>query len=141
MELRLQKKGMSFYPAFEEDSEACKKIPQGQIIKAKTERQRNYLLHKKLFVVLQIGFDNQPENDFVYENIEHYRARVLIGCGWCDVVYLDGGQVNYMPKSISYDSVPDDNLFAEIYNKAVTFIANKIMITDEELGMQVASQF
>jgi hypothetical protein len=137
MEFKLVKKGMAYYPAFDEDYEFSKKVHQGNIVKCKTEKQRNYLFHRKLFAVLKIGFDNQEQ----YDNMELYRARVLIAVGHCDIIMLESGKANFIPKSISYEAIPDDNEFGILYNKVVEKVAQFLNVTNQELAMQVASEF
>ena len=124
-------------PAFEEDMELSKYVKQGNIITGKTERQRNYELHKKAFKVLSIGFENQER----YDNFEHYRSVILIAIGHCDVIILESGQANFIPKSISYEAIPDDYEFGIIYNKIVEKVASMLNVTNQDLAMQVASQF
>lgn len=137
MEFKLVKSGIWFKPAYDEDLELSKKIKQGFIITGKTERQRNYELHKKAFKVLSIGFENQER----FDNFEHYRAYVLIGIGHCDIIILESGQANFIPKSISYEAIPDDFEFGIIYNKIVEKVAQLLNITNQDLAVQVATQF
>lgn len=137
MEFKLIKYGIYYKPAFEDDYLLSKKVKQGMVIKAKTERQRNYKLHQKAFVCLSIGFENQTQ----CESLEHYKARVLIAIGHCDIIYLEDGSANFIPKSISYESVPDDYVFGIIYNKIVEKVAQMINVTNQELAEQVASHF
>jgi hypothetical protein len=137
MEFKLVHQGIWYKPAYDEDYELSKKVPQGDIITAKTERQRNYELHKKAFKVLQIGYENQT----IYDNPELFRARVLIGIGHCNVIVLENGQSNFIPKSMSYDYIKDDYEFGILYNKIVEKVAQIINVTNQELAEQVASQF
>jgi hypothetical protein len=94
-------------------------------------------LHKKAFKCISIGFENQSK----YDHFELYRAYILIRAGHCDVIILESGQANFIPKSISYEAVPDDIEFGIIYNKIVEAVANNLMISNEELALQVASHF
>jgi len=137
MEFKLVKSGVWFKPAYDEDYELSKKVAQGNIVTAKTERQRNYELHKKAFKVLSIGFENQTQ----CECLEHYKARVLIAIGHCKIIYLEDGSANFIPDSISYESVPDDYTFGILYNKIVEKVAQMINVTNQELAEQVASHF
>jgi hypothetical protein len=137
MEFKLAKSGLWYKPAFDEDLELSKKVKQGDLITGKTERQRNYELHKKAFKVLSVGFENQEkEKDF-----ECYRARVLIGIGHCKIVMLENGICNFIPKSISYEAIPDDIEFGLIYTKIVEKVASLLGVTNMDLALQVASHF
>jgi hypothetical protein len=137
MNFKLVKTGIWFKAAFDEDYELIKRIPQGAIIAGKTEKQRNYQFHRKLFAVLKIGYDNQE----LYDNMELYRARVLIAAGHCDIIMLESGHANFIPKSISYEAIPDDHEFGILYNKVVEKVAQFLNVTNQELAMQVASEF
>lgn len=137
MKFHLAKKGIYFIPATDEDQKRSLKIGQGELVEVEFKKNRNYEFHKKFFALINIGFKNQDTFDF----IDLYRKYVLIAIGHCDMIVMDDGRVNYSPKSISYDEVPDNNEFEVIYNNAVTFIANKLSITNEELAMEVTTNF
>jgi len=99
------------------------------------KKNRNYEFHKKFFALLNIGFENQERE----KTLELYRAKVLIQIGHCDFIFTESGQINYIPKSVSYDAIPDNNEFELIYNKAVEYIASKLSLTNEELAIEIAS--
>lgn len=137
MKFHLAKKGIYFIPATDSDREIAVKIGQGELIEAEFKKGRNYEFHKKFFVLINIGFENQEKE----KNFALYRAKLMIQIGCCDVILLDDGSANFIPWSISYDKMPDNNTFEEVYNKAVDYIARQLYITNEELAMEVASHF
>lgn len=137
MKLLLAKKGNLYIPATDQDREISNKIGQGELLSVTVSKNRNGLLHRKFFALIDIGFDNQDN----YTDINLYRSRVMIGIGHCDAIYLEDGTINYIPKSISYDSIPNDIEFQEIYKKTVDFIAKKLHITNEELAEEVLNGF
>jgi len=147
MKFELVKKGISFIPATDFDREKAVKIGQGEIVEVSYHKNRNYEFHKKFFALIKIGYDNQPYDcEELYpeyiDNFELYRAKVLIAIGYCDFILTDTGQMNYIPKSISYGALPDNNDFERlVYNPAVDYIAKKLSITNQELADEVASQF
>jgi len=51
------------------------------------------------------------------------------------------GETNYLPKSISYDNLPDNNDFERVYNDALTFIANRLSMTNEDLSIEILTHF
>lgn len=131
------KKGFYLIPAFDCDLDVFKKIAVGETIECEYKSKRRYKNLQKFFVLLKIGFDNQDKE----QNIELYRARVLIGIGYCDIIYLEDGKINFIPKSISYDNMPNENDFLTIYNKAVEFIARQLDINNEDLALEILSNF
>ena len=137
MKFNLSKKGIYYIPATDLDRDKSNKIGQGELVEVEFKKNRNYLFHKKFFVLLNIGFENQDKE----QNFALYRAKIMIQIGCCDVILLDNGSANFIPWSISYDSMPDNNTFEEVYNKAVDYIAKQLYITNEELAMEVASHF
>jgi len=138
MKFSLCKKGIYFIPATDLDREHAVKVGQGEIVEVTFNKNRNTQFHRKFFALLNIGFENQDN----VANIELYRAFVLISIGYCDFILTEKGEMNYIPKSISYSTLPDNNDFERlVYNPAVTFIASKLSITNEELAYEVASQF
>ena len=146
MKLYLAKRGLSYIPCTDQDKQKSNKIGAGEIVEVVYNKNRNTLFHRKFFALLNIGYENQPEGDrYTVEkenNFELYRARVLIAIGHCDMIFTDTGQINYIPKSISYSAMPDNNDFErKIYNPAVTYIASKLLISDEELAEEVAANF
>ena len=138
MKFQLAKRGIYFIPATEQDKEKAVKIGQGEIVDVKYSTNRNTLFHRKYFALLNIGFENQDE----VINFELYRAKVLIAIGYCDFIFTEPGQINYIPKSISYESLPDNNDFERlVYNPSLDYIAKKLYLTNEQLADEVQAQF
>lgn len=138
MKFQLAKRGIYFIPATEQDKEKAVKIGQGEIVDVKYSTNRNALFHRKYFALLNIGFENQDE----VINFELYRAKVLIAIGYCDFIFTETGQINYIPKSISYESLPDNNDFERlVYNPSLDYIAKKLYLTNEQLADEVQAQF
>jgi hypothetical protein len=137
MKFQLAKRGIYFIPATDSDKEKAVKVGQGEVVDVEFKKNRNTLFHRKFFALLNIGFENQD----TINTFELYRAFILIGIGHCDFIFTDTGQINYIPKSISYESMPDNNDFEQVYNKAVSYIALKLSITNEELTNEILSNF
>jgi hypothetical protein len=67
---------------------------------------------------------------------------VLIAIGYCDFIFTETGQINYLPKSISYSSLPDNNEFEQlVYAPALTYIAEKLYMSNAELADEVNANF
>lgn len=137
MKFEVVKRGIYLVPFGESDKTRFAKIGQGEILTVDYNKKRNYEFHKKFFALLNVGFENQD----VFEAFDIYRAYVLIAIGFCDVMITAKGETNYLPKSISYDNLPDNNDFERVYNDALTFIANKLSMTNEDLSIEILTHF
>lgn len=131
------KKGIYLIPASDNDKVKFAKIGQGEIVQVEFDRKRNTLFHRKFFALLNIGFENQDTFDL----FDIYREYVLIGVGFCYIFIRPDGQPNYKAKSISYENLPDNNDFEKVYNDAVSFIANQLSLTNDELTIEILSNF
>lgn len=131
------KKGIYLIPATDADKAKFAKVAQGEIVQVEFDRKRNTLFHRKFFALLNIGFENQD----VFTSFEIYREYILIAIGFCAVFILPNGNTNYKANSISYENLPDNNDFEKVYNDAVSFIANQLSLTNEELTMEILSNF
>lgn len=137
MKFEVVKRGIYLVPFGQSDQDRFVKIGQGEILTVEYKKNRNYQFHKKFFALLNIGFENQD----IFDNFDIYRKYVLIAIGHCDIITMDDGKVNCSAKSISYDEIPDNFDFEVIYNNAVTYIANKLCMTNEELAIEVINHF
>lgn len=131
------KRGIYLLPATDTDKSKFAKIGQGEIVQVEFDRKRNTLFHRKFFALLNIGFENQD----VFQSPDIYREYVLIAIGFCDVFILPNGNPNYKAKSISYEKLPDNNEFEVVYNDTLTFIANQLSLTNEELTNEILTNF
>ena len=137
MKFQLAKRGIYFIPATDGDKEKAVKVGQGEVVQVEFKKNRNTLFHRKFFALLNIGFSNQD----VIETFELYRAYVLVSIGWSEFFFTETGQINHIPKSISYEALPDNNEFSEVYDKALSFIAIQLSLTNSELTDEVLSNF
>ena len=137
MKFTCAKKGIYLIPATDADKTKFAKVAQGEIVQVEFEKKRNTQFHRKFFALLNIGFENQD----TFNSLEVYRAYVLIGIGFCTFMVTSTGQPNYIPKSISYENLPDNNDFEKVYNDTVSFIANQLSLTNEELTIEILSNF
>jgi hypothetical protein len=137
MKFTCAKKGIYLIPATDADKTKFAKVAQGEIVQVEFEKKRNTQFHRKFFALLNIGFENQD----TFNLFDIYREYVLIGIGFCHIFIRPDGQPNYKAKSISYENLPDNNDFEKVYNDAVSFIANQLSLTNEELTIEILSNF
>ena len=137
MKFTAVKKGIYLLPATDADKHKFAKVAQGEIVQVEFDKKRNTQFHRKFFALLNIGFENQD----VFDSFEIYREYILIAIGFCVVFIAPNGQPNYKAKSISYENLPDNNDFEKVYNDAVSYIANQLSLTNEELTIEILSNF
>jgi hypothetical protein len=137
MKFDCSKKGIYLIPCTDKDKTIFAKIGQGEIVQVEFDKKRNTAFHRKFFALLNIGFENQDS----FDSFEIYREYILIAIGFCIVFIAPNGQPNYKAKSISYENLPDNNDFEKVYNDAVTYIANQLSLTNEELTIEILSNF
>lgn len=137
MKFNCAKKGIYLVPLTDSDKSKFSKIGQGEICQVEIDRKRNTLFHRKFFAMLNIGFENQD----TFNSFDIYREYILIAIGFCEVFILPNGLPNYKAKSISYEKLPDNSDFEKVYNDALSFIANRLSLTNEELTNEILTNF
>ena len=111
-----------FLPADDEATAAFKKIANGEVLRLKYSRPRNYRFHQKFFALLNVAFDSQS----IYSSFEAFRMEVIITCGWYDVHHHISGGTSLKAKSISFAKM-DESEFSTLYETAIDVILNKFM--------------
>lgn len=129
-------------PATDKDKEKLAKVGIGEVYRCETISQRNYKLLQKYWVLMDFGFENAPEKyNGAWATVEDFEDEVLKAIGWRTASKNFKGETVYKSKSISYDSVPDDNVFQEIYERCVDFMARFLGIDRPDLVNEVIEQF
>ena len=122
----VQKNGI-LKPAYPEDSEKAHKMRPGEVYRVKVSMPRNVKFHRKFFTLINLVFDNLPEEIparmpdgqpiqirdrkellwHIKMQIGHYEQKVTLG-----------GRVTYEAKSISFSSM-DEAEFQDFYSAAI----------------------
>ena len=113
------------------------KLDKARFVKLNSTESEILCFIESFSLFWDIGFENQD----IFSSFEIYREYILIAIGFCEVFILPNGLPNYKAKSISYEKLPDNNDFETIYNDALSFIANRLSLTNEELTNEILTNF
>ena len=128
-------------PLYNSDYDVFKKVKKNTALRFEVVQQRNYEFHKKLFALINLGYENQEftavdkDGVTVTVSFEHYRKLVILKAGFYDIIQTEKGVV-YMPQSISYSSM-DNAEFEELFNAILDVIAKQLNTAPHEIRNQV----
>ena len=131
-EVYLQNIGTGLVPATQSDSEALGVIKLGAIVKARITRPRNLPFHRKLFAMLDVGFDafesdiTEYKGHPVQKNRKRFRKDIIISAGFYDLVVAINGEVRPEAKSISFSKMSEAE-FQDLYSKVATVLLEKVL--------------
>jgi Protein of unknown function (DUF1367) len=117
--LHLKRTLTGFVPADDASQQTMRKYVVGEVYRADVVRPRSYQHHKLAFALLSLTFENQER----YDNFEHFRKAVAIAAGHTDALITVEGEVIYLPKSLSYDSL-DEVEFSKVFAAMMTVCAH-----------------
>lgn len=120
-----------FSPIYDHDKDAIKKIKIGKDVEIDIKQPRNLKFHKKMFALLNVGFENQEK----YETLEIFRYIMTLKAGHFVEVATDKGVV-FMPKSMKFSKM-DDLVFSDLYSKILDVILKEIGCTSEEIELEI----
>ena len=152
MKINLVKVAGKLIPAMEEDQKKMQKaFTEGEVIEVSIKKSRNYKFLKKYWSLLNLVFENLPENfalvieDQFYIPIPtvnelHYQIKMKIGLYEKKLTW--GGNTALQIKSIAFDKM-DELEFSEFYDKVFDIITNHFLVGSrrEEIEPMVAAYF
>jgi len=113
--------------------EYVSKLNVGDIIKAKTNKPRNYEFHKKFFALIDLVFENQDK----YETLEDLLVEIKLKVGHYKEHLTTKGQIIYLPKSISFAKM-DEAEFSIFYEKVIDVILKYfIPVSRQDLELMI----
>lgn len=101
--------------------EAMRALPAGRMLKAVVSQGRNIAHHRKLFALLKLVLDNQD----YFQSTDELLYALKMRLGYAVPVRIKG-QVGYMPRSISFSAMGQQE-FEDFYNRALDFIAAEVI--------------
>lgn len=125
----------TFMPADEASREEATKFKQGQPVRLKATRQRNYRFHRKWFALAGFAYDHweqPPVEDPNYpgivpeKNFDRFRKDLIILAGFYDATFRVDGTTRIEAKSISFSAMSEDE-FEELYKKTFTAVHKHIL--------------
>lgn len=116
-------------------AEWLRKVKHGTYVTIERPKSpRNVQHHRLFFALVNLVFENQEH----YETVEHLLTAMKIGLGHCDTLTMKDGGVAYLPKSISFAKMSQEQ-FNEFYDRAIALVVRHFLpgVTDEEVRRQV----
>lgn len=126
--------GGALVPADEQTRETLARWKLGQGVRVKATRMRDLIRHRKFFAMLNLGFEawEPPELEYkgapVVKNFERFRKDVTIAAGFYEAVANLKGEVRAEAKSISFDSMDEDE-FLDVYSKVADVLLQRVLRT------------
>ena len=128
-----------FMPADQSSSELARKFKQGEVYRADVVKPRSYKHHKLCFALLNLTYENLPEKYArSYASFDQFRYAVAEQSGHVESYVSLEGEIRTIPKSVSYDSVPDDVEFGNVMAGMMTVCARILQISEPELAAEVS---
>ena len=128
-----------FIPADEPSSELSRKFKQGEVYRADVVKPRSYKHHKLCLALLSLTYENLPEKYAMScASFDQFRYAVAEESGHVESYVSLQGEVKTLPKSMSYDAVPDDVEFGQIMAGMMTVCARILEVSEPELAAEVS---
>lgn len=125
--------------ADQESLETLRKYKIGQVYRADIVKPRSYQHHKLAMALLNLTFENLPEQyQLTYPTFDTFRYAVACEAGHCESFVDLQGEFRTIPKSISYDAIPDDVEFGRVIASMMTVCANILHIEQPFLEQEVS---
>lgn len=133
-----QKHLHSLRPVDDAGAEVLRKIKQGEIVTVDIKKPRNIRHHRMFFALMNIVFEN-TERD-TYPTLDDVVGAVKIAAGIRTRIALRGGEIGYMPGSISFSKM-DQTQFNEFYDRVCDLVAQHFLpgIDQDDLRSEVES--
>jgi len=124
MLLNLLRTKDGFTPIDDKSVSVAKKIKIGSEIFTEYKPKRNYKNHKRFFSMLQ-GIVHNSEH---YKNIDNLLSMLKLKVGYFDIVVSHKGEQLYIPKSIDFSTMPEDE-FQSFFSDCIDVL---LEFTDEK---------
>lgn len=122
MKIYLKVLSSGLVPMYDSDFDEKKKLKIGTMVVADIKQPRNYEHHKKFFALLRMVVDNMPEElQERYPNTDTLLTEIKYQLGHFQTHITLSGRETYIPKSISFDSMTQDE-FNDFYNGAIDVV-------------------
>lgn len=102
-------------PVDDESLAAIRGMKPGDLIKMPYKKARNPQNHRRWFAFVNTSFDMQDQ----YEDKEIWRKVLQMLAGHFDTVIDQKGATHYWPRSISFKELDDEQVFKDLFARAV----------------------
>jgi hypothetical protein len=122
-------------PADAESEAAWRKQKPGEVYRGTFAKPRNYK-HHCLFMVLlnEVTFPNQER----FTDRRMFRRAVALEAGFVDVIVTLDGEEYRIPRSYSYEELPEEEDFTKEFGKAMAICAAILRMTCPDLEEEVS---
>lgn len=125
--------------ADEPSASLLRKYKVGDVYRCDIVKPRSYRHHKLCMALLNLTFENLPlKYAQSYPTFDMFRKAVALESGHSDAFVTLQGEIREVPKSLSYDAIPDDVEFGKIMSAMMTICAGILQISAPELEAEVA---
>lgn len=148
MKFHLVKHEGVFKAADYDSEEAVKKISEGEVVEAKTTKQRNYRFLKKYWALVNVTLRNLPESaeqdlwenhQFRIKDKEDLHFYLKLKGGYVEKKFVGkDGNIGWVPKSISFDSMEPEE-FDRFFSDALDNCAKLLTVESDDLMNEVLS--
>ncbi len=131
-EAMMLKTQQGFVPHDDESRDLISKVKLGNVVRVKFTQPRNVKFHRKLFALLDVGFEafEPEEQEFrglpVQKNRERFRKDCIIAAGYYEPVVNLKGEVRAEAKSISFARMDEDE-FSALYSAIVDVLLQRVL--------------
>lgn len=117
-------------PVDEDSEKPISRIGDGEVIHVSFKKSRNYGNHKRFFIFINATYDMQEH----FETKKNYRNWMTMKAGWYETCVAPNGNVMFLPKSISFDEMDEDE-FKELFSSCVDVFLKELGkgITENQL--------
>lgn len=137
--LYLRKTLSGFVAADEPSLELAKKFKLNSVYRAEIVKPRNYKFHKLTFALLNLTYENLPEKYArSYASFNQFRYAVAVASGHSESYVSLEGEICTMPKSLSYEAIPDDVEFGKVASAMMTVCARILEMSEPDLAAEVS---
>lgn len=126
-------------PCYADDLEKLKRLEHGRDYQVTVTRPRNIKHHRKYWALLNLVFDNLPEElEAHFKSVEDLHYEIKLQTGHRDKWTTMGGQEVWRVRSISFEKM-DQTEFEAFYDAALDVITRYILpgIEKQELINQI----
>ena len=116
------KRGGALYPRSAEAEEAMRVVRDGREVMVTFHTARNPGQHRLLFAMLNFVLEHSDQ----FDDKDTALVGLKIACGLVDTYIDERGKCFFIPRSIAFESMPQDE-FAAFFDRAVHVIADRWM--------------
>lgn len=135
--MRLIKTSNGLIPYTDEDADDYRRVGIGDILKAKALDERNVLHHRKFFALINVVFDNMPEQyDRHFPTRDDLRHELIKRAGFYNEYTDLKGKKQFRAESMSFDNMSQKR-FEELYDRVLDVVVKWFAFDREILESEI----